>query len=714
MFGNSLPGAIEFPILVSGGGGGTQYFAPTWVPGYDSYALNNIVAYNGQFYVCAVAGTLEEPGTGTDWTLYAAGTDIKTLPVYDALYTYALNNMIAYNGKIYKSLSAGNTGNEPGIPASVTWWAEYVPNGAVLFKGEINAAADFPAIADVQVGWYYIIGTNVTDNDPTKTNTGQSFLAGDEIIWNGSLTLSEAWSELGENHLLVKTGTDLLPATPGDTFVSDDVRLGNGQTWTSGLYQWVQTDKVDKALFDVNKALDKLVPDLPPYLSATSLSTPSTYTALRSNPAAGAGTLDACTTNTTPTYSTLAGFFKGYEDEILSCTIDSAPAGSIIIDENASQAGVSDLSVGIVNDTVNFWRTITARILPSTPLAVGNHTVVLAHSGASQGSISNSSLWIDDPQTPTIDTMTAVAEGGLGYVSGVPTLQVDDTVTCGFKLYNAVRKHYRQNIAAISCPDTTDLTLNPVGTPAESDVLTFASKVLTVEANKYRENVQVSFVGYAANGGASSTYTANTNARVDTVSNESGRILSGSGQFPAFGSYGGAYLPATSLAVYTEELQLLNGKYQWPANANYTGNAPEPGPDYTLLGAGTRYTIVKLSNFLDGNKVIDLYINNIENFAIEDGNGITPGITLHAKVQTDVGDVTGWVDCNASYIVGSDPSANGAPAMTNSTRTSSPDRLIKRFTFGAIGRTGHLFLRIGITDRTGPKRFSGLSAVIVG
>ena len=60
------------------------------------------------------------------------------------------------------------------------------------FKGAITAAADFPTAALVQVGWQYHVTTAATDNDPTKTNTGQSFPATHEIAWNGT-----DWTDLG-------------------------------------------------------------------------------------------------------------------------------------------------------------------------------------------------------------------------------------------------------------------------------------------------------------------------------------------------------------------------------------------------------------------------------------------------------------------------------------------------------------------------------------
>ena len=68
---------------------------------------------------------------------------------------------------------------------------ELVPN-PLLFKGKIDVNSDFPTLAEVQTGWFYTIGTDVTDNDATKTNTGLSFVAGDEIAWDGT-----TWITLG-------------------------------------------------------------------------------------------------------------------------------------------------------------------------------------------------------------------------------------------------------------------------------------------------------------------------------------------------------------------------------------------------------------------------------------------------------------------------------------------------------------------------------------
>jgi hypothetical protein len=59
-------------------------------------------------------------------------------------------------------------------------------SGGIIYKGNIAVAADFPTAGTPQAGWLYVVVAAVTDNDPTKTNTGQTFAAGDDIFWTGT------------------------------------------------------------------------------------------------------------------------------------------------------------------------------------------------------------------------------------------------------------------------------------------------------------------------------------------------------------------------------------------------------------------------------------------------------------------------------------------------------------------------------------------------
>ncbi len=89
------------------------------------------------------------------------------------------------------------------------------------YKGEINVNSDFPTISAVSAGDWYSIGTNVTDDDVTKTNTGLSFIAGDEIYWDGS-----TWQDYGALTVPI-SGYDATIGTGGDypsTGISNDIQ----------------------------------------------------------------------------------------------------------------------------------------------------------------------------------------------------------------------------------------------------------------------------------------------------------------------------------------------------------------------------------------------------------------------------------------------------------------------------------------------------------
>jgi len=91
----------------------------------------------------------------------------------------------------------------------------------VLDKGAITLAAHFPTAALVQTGWLYHVGAAVTDNDGTRTNTGQVFRAGDDIQWTGA-----AWTVYGAG------------ATPQFTSVTFRQLLNHGNSGANYTIDW--------------------------------------------------------------------------------------------------------------------------------------------------------------------------------------------------------------------------------------------------------------------------------------------------------------------------------------------------------------------------------------------------------------------------------------------------------------------------------------------
>lgn len=92
-------------------------------------------------------------------------------------------------------------------------------NGAFIFKGEINLPADFPTLTVVQDGWTYVISTNVTDNDATKTNTGQSFVKGEAISFIHGTT--NKWVDISGEQVFFDNGTEI------KSFIARDLNLQN-------------------------------------------------------------------------------------------------------------------------------------------------------------------------------------------------------------------------------------------------------------------------------------------------------------------------------------------------------------------------------------------------------------------------------------------------------------------------------------------------------
>ena len=102
-----------------------------------------------------------------------------------------------------------------------------VVSSVIIFKGVINNSSDFPLVSDVKVGWMYAVNSGVTDDDPTKTNTGLSFISGEEIFWDGS-TWGRFGGQVDLSVYVTKVGTPVneeLGVWTGDGTIEGDSNL---------------------------------------------------------------------------------------------------------------------------------------------------------------------------------------------------------------------------------------------------------------------------------------------------------------------------------------------------------------------------------------------------------------------------------------------------------------------------------------------------------
>jgi hypothetical protein len=111
----------------------------------NSYAVNDVVLYNGSAYVATAANQNSNPGSSGNWSVIASqgqqgiqgiqgnpgnpgtnGTSFTYMGTWSSATTYALNQVVSYNNSSYISILASNTNHNPA--SSPTYWS-YVAVG---------------------------------------------------------------------------------------------------------------------------------------------------------------------------------------------------------------------------------------------------------------------------------------------------------------------------------------------------------------------------------------------------------------------------------------------------------------------------------------------------------------------------------------------------------------------------------------------------------
>lgn len=309
--------------------------------------------------------------------------------------------------------------------------------------------------------------------------------------------------------------------------------------------------------------------------------------------------------------------------------------------------------------------------------------------------------------TPTITLPTMTAK-----VSGVLTLSSNQQVTgLGFIISNAVSYFYNNSLWDISGSLAESVPNNaPTSPPTTAyQTVTLASKTLNVKNGIGASGVfsdtswgfTITARNIAAAAGGTNVGSVNYSSsalRVDTVSNESTRLISGSGSYPATG-YGTTYDSTKSLIVdYLDELQLRNGLYVYPT-VNYSLNSLG-GPDYSTA-TGTRWVTFKFDNYLAGKVGFDLDLGTT-NFT-----GLIGEVGIKIEVKVDGTSPSKWINGNVDYVVGTNP---GDPSGSDGVAAASYISATKRrLTFGSLSKTGTVYVRIGIMDTSKTKYIKTVS-----
>lgn len=407
---------------------------------------------------------------------------------------------------------------------------------------------------------------------------------------------------------------------------------------------------------------------------------------------------------------TIAAFINGVSAGSITMTAgdDSGTNGALVID--------SDYDLFANTNAPGLYKACTLHIAPTVALnSIGptpvtyqiRQTGLLRNGNPIPDIVSNVlSFYLNEASVPIVIGQAITAVGGATTnVSGVPRLNAGQTLTVTFTLAFAVVRVFHQTRVAEVTLGTSTVNVQPVSA-TENQTLAGLTGAVVLDPNVYHSNVQISITGYTANNTAGATVqaTATAGLEIDTNTqslNESAiRVQSGLGQFGTGGALGTAFNSATSLAT-NEELQMINGKFQFPSAIDYSATLTG-GPDYSSLPAPTfnnmRWVTFDLGALSSTTtSTISLNITGTDGW---------PTTTLWPTTGGNADSVDIYIrDGSGVWIAGNkafDPYetyANGVGGLVIS-ESSPTTRVITR---GTTSFTGNLLIRVGIKSGSSAK-----------
>lgn len=583
------------------------------------------------------------------------------------------------------------------------------------FTGSVDITGSLTVNGPVNIG--LMLGTaSYAINSATA-----SYLIGGITIDTGSLVVTASGALTNETASYamtasyinnVGTGSGYLVGTPIDGYYGPGV--------TGSITNIQQGDRVEDALDKVENILFKLAPARPPNLSSKSLLLVGAYSA--NIQGTNTTVTSAVTNNTTPTIQlvggmtssnsfgdgdtgTLSAIGQGVGTKVLSTSDDSGTYGDLQITQD------QDYYLGQIGKA-GFWKSLLAQVVITTPIStVGPHTQRLQHTLT--GNTPTFNFYIDNPVTPTNVTGSVVATGSI-YISGVPALVgglSGSSVTLSATASNSVGRFYNSTrIFQGSGTGVSTSTFTLPSSPVSGSIVS-GSRVISINGGSVSENASFTLTAFNSIGATSTFTLSNTNIRLDSTLDGVTRIRSGQGQYPNFGfsdsTFGRAFESSASCAESgNEELQMLNGQYQYPTG-NYTGSLPIAGPDYSSVPVGT-YSNFRWVTFNAGTAVSNT--NVTVNFS--NATGFSGALMSNFKLYVQIGPggspgTNGWVDGNSAFPGTGNPNNNGDPALVVAGSTSTS----KLITFGTSVKSGNVFVRVGIPVGDS-KKFGSLSVTV--
>lgn len=316
--------------------------------------------------------------------------------------------------------------------------------------------------------------------------------------------------------------------------------------------------------------------------------------------------------------------------------------------------------------------------------------------------------------TPTTSATKSISISGWNasssakYIDGVPSYVNGSLQVSGLKTEGQVGSFYRNGVlvnlslaypyaSSTSTYQREDISeINDVivsdPQPSKGSRLKFEDKSLSL-LNSNASNPNLIARSYDYTGAQILSQNFSTNLYSDSSNQQSNRVKSGQGRFPS--SYGGVYDNSEDLSL-NEELLLKQGRIFFP-NHNFSVYTPQ-GPNYSSLQSasyeGYRWYTVDAGQIINKNNVI-VTINGAQGFE-EAQFPEYPGQSLKFQMYIKVEGVTGWLDGDKAYNLGTPISDGDACLVVGADTTTT----IRKMTFGSTPRSGKVYVRIGVNLTT--------------
>lgn len=460
-------------------------------------------------------------------------------------------------------------------------------------------------------------------------------------------------------------------------------------------------DRPEDAFDKITTFLERLIPEPPANLSTIVMTIPAGYSALKES--TGTTHIDI-TKNPTETL-TAAGFGNGNTGS-LTANINGTDVGTVALTV-ADDTGLNNNKLTIINDVdphlgvlgaEGHWYELDATIITSAPnqLNLGTNNISLTHTETGS---SNKIIYLDDPTSPVVSNINITSPDPGRYISGVLYLEENDVINANFDLDNVISEYYHlTNVGAFNGISVASGIYQPPSAPAKGATVSTVVNT-TVQANVFERGAVFNVIGQASDG-TLTTEVHTSNLIIDSISDESPRVVSGNGQYPLSGTYGGAFDSSNSI-LGNEELQMYNTKYRFPEQHDYTVYYPS-SVDYTLIDGGLHndmrwVTFQPITITNEVGLVVELPF--AENFG---ANALVSGFEMYVKVEGE----TGWLNANGAYPGVGTPVSDGDNCLAIGLSSATN----RRITFSVV-RTGQVYIRIGLPEGS-DKAFGNINVTL--